>query len=58
MTRRYRTYRSHIGMKEHANGGSAAWSGELVISEDLSTDPKWTPVREFAASCQLAYWER
>jgi diguanylate cyclase (GGDEF)-like protein len=35
--------------------GSAAWSGELVISEDLSTDPKWTPVREFAASCQLGH---
>jgi diguanylate cyclase (GGDEF)-like protein len=35
--------------------GSAAWSGELVISEDLSTDPKWTPVREFAASCDLGH---
>lgn len=35
--------------------GSAAWSGELVISEDLSTDPKWTPVREFAASCHLSH---
>ncbi|MGH2896579.1 MAG: bifunctional diguanylate cyclase/phosphodiesterase, partial [Solirubrobacteraceae bacterium] len=35
--------------------GSAAWSGELIISEDLSTDPKWTPVREFAASCNLSH---
>jgi diguanylate cyclase (GGDEF)-like protein len=35
--------------------GSAAWSGELVISEDLSTDPKWTPVREFAASCRIGH---
>ena len=35
--------------------GSAAWSGELTISEDLSTDPKWTPVREFAASCNLSH---
>jgi diguanylate cyclase (GGDEF)-like protein len=35
--------------------GSAAWSGELAISEDLSTDPKWTPVREFAASCNLGH---
>ena len=35
--------------------GSAAWSGELVISEDLSTDPKWTPVREFAATCHLSH---
>jgi diguanylate cyclase (GGDEF)-like protein len=35
--------------------GSAAWSGELVISEDLSTDPKWAPIREFAASCNLSH---
>jgi diguanylate cyclase (GGDEF)-like protein len=35
--------------------GSAAWSGELIISEDLSTDPKWTPVREFAATCNLGH---
>jgi diguanylate cyclase (GGDEF)-like protein len=35
--------------------GSAAWSGELVISEDLSSDPKWTPIREFAASCNLGH---
>lgn len=35
--------------------GSAAWSGELVISEDLSTDPKWAPVREFAAGCNLGH---
>jgi len=35
--------------------GSAAWSGELVISEDLSTDTKWAPIREFAASCELGH---
>jgi diguanylate cyclase (GGDEF)-like protein len=35
--------------------GSAAWSGELAISEDLSTDPKWAPVREFAAECNLGH---
>jgi diguanylate cyclase (GGDEF)-like protein len=35
--------------------GSAAWSGELTISEDLSTDPKWTPIREFAASFNLGH---
>ena len=35
--------------------GSAAWSGELVISEDLSTDPKWAPIREFAAGCGLRH---
>jgi diguanylate cyclase (GGDEF)-like protein len=35
--------------------GSAAWSGELVISEDMSTDPKWAPVREFARECGLRH---
>jgi diguanylate cyclase (GGDEF)-like protein len=35
--------------------GSAAWSGQLAISEDLSTDPRWAPVREFAATCNLAH---
>jgi diguanylate cyclase (GGDEF)-like protein len=35
--------------------GSAAWSGELTISEDLSTDPKWTPIRDFAAGCNLGH---
>lgn len=33
--------------------GTAAWSGELVISEDLSTDPKWEPVREIPLAAGL-----
>jgi diguanylate cyclase (GGDEF)-like protein len=35
--------------------GSAAWSGELVITEDMSTDPKWEPIRGFAAECGLRH---
>ena len=35
--------------------GSAAWSGELAISADMSTDPKWAPIRDFAASCNLRH---
>jgi diguanylate cyclase (GGDEF)-like protein len=35
--------------------GSAAWSGELVITEDMSTDDKWAPVREFALECGLRH---
>ena len=34
--------------------GTAAWSGELVISEDLSTDPRWAPVRDVPAAAGLA----
>jgi diguanylate cyclase (GGDEF)-like protein len=35
--------------------GSAAWSGELAISADMSTDAKWAPVRDFAAGCNLRH---
>ncbi|MBV9819958.1 MAG: diguanylate cyclase, partial [Solirubrobacterales bacterium] len=35
--------------------GSAAWSGELVITEDIGTDPKWEPMREFAMQCGLRH---
>jgi diguanylate cyclase (GGDEF)-like protein len=35
--------------------GSAAWSGEIVISHDMGTDPKWAPIREFADSCGLRH---
>ncbi|MGZ4171152.1 MAG: putative bifunctional diguanylate cyclase/phosphodiesterase [Solirubrobacteraceae bacterium] len=35
--------------------GSAAWSGELVISADMGADPKWAPIREFAESCGLRH---
>ncbi len=35
--------------------GAAAWSGELAISEDMAVDPKWEPVRDFAAACGLRH---
>lgn len=35
--------------------GAAAWSGKLTISDDLSTDPKWAPIRELAASSGLGH---
>jgi diguanylate cyclase (GGDEF)-like protein len=35
--------------------GSAAWSGELTISEDMVEDPKWAPVREFAIEVGLRH---
>ncbi|MGP0050967.1 MAG: GAF domain-containing protein [Solirubrobacteraceae bacterium] len=35
--------------------GSAAWSGRLTISEDLSQDPKWAPIRELAQSAGLGH---
>jgi diguanylate cyclase (GGDEF)-like protein len=33
--------------------GAAAWSGNLTITEDMGKDPKWAPVRDFAASVDL-----
>ncbi len=35
--------------------GSAAWSGELVVSEDMASDPRWQPVRELAARCGIRH---
>jgi diguanylate cyclase (GGDEF)-like protein len=35
--------------------GAAAWSGELVITEDMADDPKWEPVRDFAMLCGLRH---
>jgi diguanylate cyclase (GGDEF)-like protein len=35
--------------------GAAAWSGELVISEDMVEDPKWGPVHDFATLCGLRH---
>jgi diguanylate cyclase (GGDEF)-like protein len=35
--------------------GSAAWSGQLTISEDLAQDPKWAPIRELAQSAGLGH---
>ncbi|MGH8979623.1 MAG: putative bifunctional diguanylate cyclase/phosphodiesterase [Acidimicrobiales bacterium] len=34
--------------------GTAAWSGELVISEEISSDPKWAAVRHIPAQAGLA----
>lgn len=34
--------------------GTAAWSGELVISEDISTDAKWAAIRHIPAEAGLA----
>lgn len=34
--------------------GTAAWSGELVISEDISTDPRWAVIREVPERAGLA----
>ncbi len=34
--------------------GTAAWSGELVISEDISTDPKWASIRRVPMEAGLA----
>jgi diguanylate cyclase (GGDEF)-like protein len=35
--------------------GSAAWSGRLTITEDIATDPKWAPVRDFAMNAGLRH---
>jgi diguanylate cyclase (GGDEF)-like protein len=35
--------------------GSAAWSGLLTITEDIATDPKWAPVRDFATGAGLRH---
>ncbi|MFL5831657.1 MAG: putative bifunctional diguanylate cyclase/phosphodiesterase [Solirubrobacteraceae bacterium] len=35
--------------------GSAAWSGELTRADDIASDPKWAPIREFASAVQLAH---
>ncbi len=35
--------------------GSAAWSGELTITEDIATDPKWAPIRDFTMSAGLRH---
>jgi diguanylate cyclase (GGDEF)-like protein len=34
--------------------GTAAWSGKLVISEDISTDPKWAAIRHVPMEAGLA----
>jgi len=35
--------------------GSAAWSGDLTITEDIAEDPKWAPVRAFAVDAGLRH---
>jgi len=35
--------------------GSAAWSGQLTITEDIAEDPRWTPVRDFAIDAGLRH---
>ena len=35
--------------------GAAAWSGQLTVSENLSEDPKWAPVREKAVAAGLGH---
>jgi diguanylate cyclase (GGDEF)-like protein len=35
--------------------GSAAWSGDLTITDDIAEDPKWAPVRDFAVGCGLRH---
>jgi diguanylate cyclase (GGDEF)-like protein len=35
--------------------GSAAWSGEMVISDNIAGDPKWAPIRDIALDAGLAH---
>jgi len=35
--------------------GSAAWSGQLTISDDIAEDPRWTPIREFVLGVGLRH---
>ena len=35
--------------------GSAAWSGQLTISDDIAEDPKWAPIREFVLDAGLRH---
>jgi diguanylate cyclase (GGDEF)-like protein len=35
--------------------GSAAWSGDLTITEDIADDPRWGPVRDFAMDAGLRH---
>ena len=35
--------------------GSAAWSGELTITEDIAEDPRWAPIRDFAVDAGLRH---
>jgi diguanylate cyclase (GGDEF)-like protein len=35
--------------------GAAAWSGQLTVTEDMATDPKWAPIRDFAIDAGLRH---
>ena len=35
--------------------GSAAWSGELTISDDIGQDPRWAPIRDFVLDAGLGH---
>jgi diguanylate cyclase (GGDEF)-like protein len=35
--------------------GSAAWSGQLTISEDIGQDPRWAPIRDFVLGAGLGH---
>ena len=35
--------------------GAAAWSGQLVVTEDIERDPKWAPIREPALAFDLRH---
>lgn len=35
--------------------GSAAWSGQPTISDDIGTDPRWAPIRDFVLDAGLGH---
>jgi diguanylate cyclase (GGDEF)-like protein len=35
--------------------GSAAWSGDFTVTDDIAEDPKWAPVRDFAVDAGLRH---
>lgn len=35
--------------------GSASWSGQLTISEDIGQDPRWAPIRDFVLGAGLQH---
>jgi diguanylate cyclase (GGDEF)-like protein len=35
--------------------GSAAWSGQLTISDDIGQDPRWAPIRDFVLGAGLRH---
>ena len=35
--------------------GSAAWSGQLTISDDIAQDPRWAPIRDFVLGVGLRH---